>query len=63
MFFVEDSFTFSAMALPTEQFSVRGGRSWGGKKKKELVSDHFEGWNGVGAGREVQERGLVNTCG
>ena len=56
MFFVEDSFTFSAMALSMEQFSVRGGRSWG-KKKKELVSYHLEGWNGVGAGREVQERG------
>lgn len=55
MFFVEDSFTFSAMALPMEQFSVKGGRSWG--KKKELVSDHLEGWNGVGAGREVQEKG------
>ena len=33
VFFVEDSFTFSAMALPTEQFSVRGGRSWGEKKR------------------------------
>ena len=57
-FFVEDSFTVSAMVLLMEQFSVRGGWSGGNKRASPWPP---RGAGGVGAGREAQERGRLWT--